>query len=230
MSTSKFNGLSIIHDQEFSDDELLAYARKLSGQKGELKDQILHWEFGPIMTMKFDPETPNYLFSTENVPLHWDGAFYREPSSLLFYCTETEGTGGETLFLNTELLWNSLSKDEQEECKKITLVYSTQKKAHYGGEIIVPLVQTHPVTGATIMRMAEEVETKLNPVTLKILGTDKAEGFYKRMKEKLADPQFLYIHQWKKGDLVVCDNFTYLHGRRSLGKNLARSFKRVQIL
>ncbi len=230
MSTTQFNGLTIEHDKNFSDDDLLLYARSLSRQKGEIKDQILHWEFGSIMNMKFDPEAPNYLFSAEEVPLHWDGAFYREPALLLFYCTETQGNGGETFFLNTELLWDSLTKSEKSECQKITLKYSTEKRAHYGGEITIPLVQQNPLTGTTILRMAEKVETKLNPVTLEIFGSDNAEDFYERMKAKLNDPRFLYVHSWQKGDLVICDNFTYLHGRKALRGNLNRSFKRIQIL
>lgn len=230
MLTTKFSGLNIEHGKNFSDDELLTYARSLSRQKGELKEQILHWEFGPIMNMKYDAQAPNYLFSAEAVPLHWDGAFYREPKQLLFYCVDSEGSGGETLFLNTELLWESLTKREQDECRKITLKYSTEKKAHYGGEITIPLVQKNPLTGATILRLAEKVETKLNPVTLEIHGTEDAEGFYERMKVKLNDPDFLYIHEWKKGDLIVCDNFTFLHGRKALRDNLNRTFKRIQIL
>lgn len=230
MSTSRLSGIRIERENFFTDEELLSFAEKLSDKSGDLKEKILHWDFGPIMDMKFNPEAPNYLFSSESVPFHWDGAFYREPAHLLFYCTQTSGSGGETLFLNTELLWESLSPHEQDECRKITLNYSTEKKAHYGGEISVPLVQTHPVTGKTILRIAEKVETTLNPVTLKILGTDNAEDFYQRMKEKLYDPRFLYTHEWKKGDVVICDNFTYLHGRKALEGNLSRSFKRIQIL
>ena len=80
------------------------------------------------------------------------------------------------------------------------------------------------------MRMAEKVATKLNPVTLEILGTSDGDDFYHRMKEKLNNPAFRFIHQWQKGDLVVCDNFTYLHGRKALKNNLTRSFKRIQIM
>lgn len=230
MSTSKLSGLRILRNQDFNNDELLSFARNLSTVQGDLKEQILHWDFGPIMEMKFNPEAPNYLFSSEKVPLHWDGAFYKEPRYLLFYCTQTEGAGGETLFLNTELLWNSLKEEEKNECSHITLKYFTEKKAHYGGEINVPLVQKHPETGASIMRIAEKVETTLNPVTLEISGTPDAEGFYKKMEERLKSEEFLYTHQWQKGDIVICDNFTYLHGRNELQGNLSRSFKRIQIL
>ncbi len=215
-----------------TDADLLAIAASISNREGELKDKILHWDFGPIMNMQFDEKASNYLFSSEVVPFHWDGAFYKVPQYLLFYCVESKGLGGETLFTNTELLWNDLSEAEKNECKSVKLRYSTEKKAHYGGEIHLSLVQTHPETGKTILRMAEKVETALNPVALSIESEQvkNTDEFYKEMCRKLYDPKYLYEHQWKKGDLLICDNFTYLHGRRALKNNLLRSFKRIQIL
>src|SRR5690606_866900 len=160
---------------------------------------------------------------------HWDGAFFREPRQLLFFCTESEGEGGETLFVNTEKIWEEMSSEEKKICLNVRLTYRTRKLAHYGGEIDVPMVQTHPVSGKTILRMAERVETKLNPVDLEIHGVGQPEEFYQHMVKKLYDPRYLYQHRWEKGDLLVCDNFTYLHGRRKLGANRKRTFKRIQI-
>lgn len=215
--------MHILKSQTFNDESLLSFAKSFGSE-------LLHWDFGPIMEMKFDREAKNYLFSDESVPLHWDGAFFKEPSKLLFFCTESEGEGGETVFVNTEKIWEDLSNDEKEMCREIRMIYKTEKLAHYGGLIDVPLIQVHPVTGKTIMRMAEKVETKLNPVELRILGTRDEEGFYQFMLSKLYDPKYQYVHQWEKGDVVVADNFTYLHGRKCLGKNKKRTFKRIQIL
>lgn len=220
----------ILKSRQFSDEALLEYAAELSSQSGTLKEKLLHWEFGPLMTMAYDLEAKNYLFSDEAVPFHWDGAFYQEPRLLLFYCTDSEGEGGETLFVNTTKIWEDLSADEKEICSHVRLVYRTRKLAHYGGEIDVPLVQKHPVTGEVILRMAERVETALNPVGLEIKGIEDAESFYQEMVGKLYRPEYLYAHRWEKGDLVICDNYTYLHGRKILGLNKKRTFKRIQIL
>lgn len=221
--------MHIMKSQVFNDSELLELAESMSVKEGDLKEKILHWDFGPIMEMKYDVNAKNYLFSQEEVPLHWDGAFHTEPSKLLFYCTQSEGKGGETVFVNTEEIWKDLSKDEQEKLLKIRLIYKTAKLAHYGGLIDVPLVQKHPRSGNVILRMAERVETNLNPVELRILGTNNEEEFYHYIVKKLYDPRYQYVHEWEKGDLVICDNFTYLHGRKHLGQNKKRTFKRIQI-
>ncbi len=212
------DGWSLAKRVCFHDDELLALARSYG--------PLLHWNFGPVMTMKYQKDAANYLFSDEVVPFHWDGAFYKEPKLLLFYCLESEGEGGETTFSDTTKLWNSLTEVEKEECRNVTLTYTTEKKAHYGGTIRVPLVQTHPVTGDVILRLAEKVETEKNPVTLTIEGG--SEGFYDRMVRKLYEN--MIAHKWEKGDLLIVDNFRYLHGRRALKSNMNRCFKRIQIL
>lgn len=230
MSTLKSSNLKVLREQRFTDAELLGYAASLSDKGGPLTERLLHWEFGPLMTMRFSSDASNYLFSDEAVPFHWDGAFHREPRQLLFYCTDSEGAGGETLFTNTELLWESLTESHRAQCAQVTITYETEKKAHYGGSITVPLVQRHPVTGHPILRAAEEVETTLNPVKLSINGVSDPAGFFQELRNLLYDSRFLVEHQWRTGDLVVCDNFTYLHGRRPLGTNLTRSFKRIQIL
>lgn len=220
----------ILKSQHFSDDQLVHFASTLSKKEGNLEDKLLHWDFGPLMTMTYSSDAKNYLFSDESVPFHWDGAFFKEPQLLLFYCTESDGTGGETLFCNTERVWKSLTPEEKNHFENIRLRYRTDKIAHYGGEIEVPLVQSHPFSGRTILRMAEKVTSKLNPVSLEITGTPEPEHFYQSLVGKLYQPDFTYTHTWEKGDLVIIDNFTYLHGRKALNRNLKRSFKRIQIL
>ncbi len=212
------DGRSLLKGVCLHEDELIKEASALG--------PLLHWDFGPVMTMKYQKDAANYLFSNEAVPFHWDGAFYKEPRLLLFYCLESEGIGGETIFSDTTKLWNSLTDAEKEECRNVTLTYTTEKKAHYGGTIRVPLVQTHPVTGEVILRLAERVETEKNPVTLSLEGA--SEDFYDRMVKKLY--QNMILHTWEKGDLLIVDNFRYLHGRRALKSNMNRCFKRIQIL
>lgn len=215
-----------------SDEDLLAFSSQLSSNEGEITDKLLHWDFGPIMRMGYQKEAKNYLFSNESVPFHWDGAFYREPQKLVFFCEDSSGSGGETLFCNTNLIWNDLSADEKQSYEQIQLSYQTEKKAHYGGTITVNMKQEHPVSKEVILRYAEEVETKLNPVSLQILGLGKenTDEFKAKMKQKLYSPKYTYTHLWNPNDLVIADNFYLVHGRESLKNNTQRKFKRIQVL
>lgn len=221
----------ILTSQTLSEEELIKLALKRNSQvEKNIKERLLHWDFGPVMNLTHDSKAKNYLFSSERVPLHWDGAFYQEPRELLFYCTSSDGAGGETFFVDTNKVWEILPQSLKRACESVELLYRTKKLAHYGGEFKTSVVKKHPRSGLPIIRLAERVETELNPVELEIKGIQDSEEFYQEMKRYLYDERAIYYHQWTAGDLLLVDNFTYLHGRNELGPNLKRSFKRVQIL
>ncbi len=199
----------------------------LSYPQGEL----LHWESGPVMEMTPASEAKNYLFSREAVPLHWDGAFHRVPSFLVFHCLEAPArdAGGETRFTNTALVWESASKADREVWAKARLTYTTEKVAHYGGSLTVDLVQRHPKSGVPVLRFAEPVETKLNPVTVSCEGGHSAD-LLGDLAHRFYDPKASYLHQWEPGDYLIADNHTLVHGRNAFTRETPRHLRRVQIL
>jgi alpha-ketoglutarate-dependent taurine dioxygenase len=230
---SRIYPLIIVKNFQHSEDSaLLNFARQLSTKTGEIQNQVLHWEFGPIMRMGYQMNAKNYLFSQERVPFHWDGAFYQEPQWLLFFCECSGGVGGETLFTNTESIWLEATPERKKIFASIRLTYETEKKAHYGGKITVNMMQTHPLKKTTILRFAESVETTLNPVSLKIESREflDTDSFVKKMQQDIYSTTHCYQHLWESGDLVLADNYSLIHGRNELGENLQRKFKRIQIL
>lgn len=209
-----------------TDEELLNLAEGLSEEVGDRKKRLLHWEFGPVMKMKLKPRAQNYLFSAQAVPFHWDGAFFKEPQFLLFYCDESQGSGGETTFYKTNAIYQSLSHSDKKLAQNIEIIYETEKVAHYGGKIQIPLVQKHPLTGEHILRLAQSVSSSLNPVQRTILSDPT--NLVEKLEKILLKNEI--VHQWKKGDLVIVDNFSMVHGRKALRANKNRSFRRIQIL
>lgn len=192
--------------------------------------ELLHWESGPVMEMTPCAEAKNYLFSREEVPLHWDGAFFRVPSFLVFHCLQAPdaSAGGETVFTDTRRVWDEASRTERERWAGTRLKYTTEKVAHYGGSITVDLVQRHPKSGAPILRFAEPVTTKLNPVTVEVEGgnADLLGNLARRFHERTVH----YAHRWEDGDYLVADNHALVHGRNAFAKESPRHLRRVQIL
>lgn len=205
----------------FSQGELLSFA-------ADRAEELVHWSFGPLMDLKVDEQTENYLFSAEAVPFHWDGAFHVEPRVLVFQCLRAPvaGAGGETLFCDTETLL--LETPEKALWQEITLTYETEKKAHYGGKFSGPMVRRHPTKGTPILRYAEPVTSKLNPVSLTVEGAELG-SLVRQMEKHLYDPRFTYGHEWRDGDLLLADNFSLLHGRRAFTQASPRHLRRVQI-
>ncbi|MGZ3650514.1 MAG: TauD/TfdA family dioxygenase [Bdellovibrionota bacterium] len=193
---------------------------------------LLQWNFGPVMEMKVDPQAQNYLFSREEVPVHWDGAFHLEPRVLVFHCVNAPNPdmGGETTFVDSESLWNDAPSVTKAQWKKLELSYETEKKAHYGGRITVPMVQHHPDKPVTILRYAEPVGSELNPVLMDVAGLKgPKESFLTEMHELIYSEKYLYEHAWQENDLLLADNFSLLHGRRAFSTDSPRHLRRVQI-
>lgn len=197
--------------------------------------RLLSWDFGPVMEMKVEEEAKNYLFTSGDVPLHWDGAFYQEPRFLLFNCLQAPafGTGGETLFVNTEMVWQNSDEALKQKWRYYTLTYQTEKLAHYGGAITRPMVNNHPDTGNVILRFAEPVgEDYLNPVQVRVQGKSDNEStaILQEISCLMRQPRFIYQHQWLPGDVLIADNFSLLHGRNAFHQHSARHLRRIQIL
>lgn len=211
-------------------DQLLAYCR--SAASGP-QDPLLHWGFGPLMDLKVDEASPNYLFSREAVPFHWDGVFFQVPHVLVFQCLEApaEGAGGETLFCRADKLYQSIPESMRARWANAAITYTTAKVAHYGGEVTIPLFGTHPIKGTPVVRFAEAVHTEKNPVTTRVSGVDarEAEELTAYLTRQIYAAEYCHVHRWRPGDLVLADNHSLLHGRRGFDKAAARHIRRVQI-
>lgn len=196
---------------------------------------LLPWDFGVVMEMYAHKEPQNYLFTCGPVPFHWDGAFHKEPRYLLFHCVKAPlaNCGGETLFTNTSFIWAKASAKEQLNWRNKIIKYKTEKLAHYGGEINVPLVQRHPDTHETILRFGEPVpENRLNPVAIEIdgLNEQKKVRWLKKFVPRLYSESYCYQHTWKNNDVVLADNFSLLHARFAFKQFSPRFLQRIQIL
>lgn len=209
--------------------EFLKFARDEFGHS--IGRKTLNWESGPLMEVKEDANKKNYLFSREKVPFHWDGAFLRTPRYLVFYCAQAPAytAGGRTYFTNTQRIVRDASEEEKKLWSQISLTYSTEKLAHYGGEFTEKLLQDEPELGEEpILRFAEPVQTRLNPVTVTIHGGD--ESFIKNLSQKIYEDRYCYKHVWETHDLLLADNFSLIHAREAFEKDSSRTLLRVQLI
>lgn len=209
-----------------SDESMLDFCRQLGS--------ILEWEFGAVNELQVRDSARNYLYTSREVPFHWDGAFLgRIPHYIFFHCqiAPPVGSGGETTFCDTVQLLERIAPEERRRWEEVRITYQTDKVVHYGGSFESPMLASHPVTGETVLRFAEPVHD-LNPVRLTIDGVPAEEqpAFLARIHEQLNDPAVCYAHAWRQGDIVLADNHALLHGRRAFSLPAARHLRRVNIL
>lgn len=208
------------------DDTLVKFCERLG--------DLMRWDFGVINELRVRADAQNYLYTNRAVPFHCDGAFAGTiPHYIFFHCQlapHPEG-GGETLFCDTTRAVQRVSADELETWRGITVTYSTEKLAHYGGTFSSPIVARHAKSHETILRFAEPVED-VNPVRLQFdgLSGEDADSLLRRLHALLRDEGTCYKHTWRDNDVVIADNHYLLHGRNAFRQPTARHLRRINIL
>jgi len=143
------------------------------------------------------------------------------PKFTTLYGVEVPDSGGGTSICNMNAAYEGLPKDLKEQITPLktlnTLMSSTRLQT--GNPDIVqtlknskappmeqPLVRTHPERGTKAIYFHKgKVET--------VTGMDpyESQDFLAEILEASLKPEFIYVHEWKQGDLLLIDNRTAMH-------------------
>lgn len=211
------------------DDEFIAFAQRFG--------PLLKWDFGEIFNLEIRKDPANHLFRAGRVEMHWDGAYLQEvPRYSLFQCIESsEPEGGETIFTDTTRLLERIPGQELEYLRKLRITYRTDKKAHYSGNVTVPIISQDKYSGAMVVRFIEpfnEDNMDINPVDVIVndMPENEQKEFLMSLTNRLYSDDVMYRHAWHTGDFLIYDNNILLHGRGRLQGNLRRKLKRIHIM
>jgi len=167
---------------------------------------------------------------------HTDQCYVERPAAAsMLYAIEVPRTGGNTLFANAYLAYETLPADIKRRIdgRKAVNAYDYDNAATFRGTRIRdgvphythPVVRTHPATG----RKALYVNRLM---TLAIEGLPEAESA--ELLDLLFDHQeqrrFVYEHIWRVGDILMWDNRCTLHARTDFSPAERRLMRRITIL
>jgi taurine dioxygenase len=110
------------------------------------------------------------------------------------------GAGGDTMFANCTAAYNALSEPVKEFLDPLVAVHRNPRNAETPEERH-PVVITHPDTGELCLYVNPMFTTRIEGLTA--LERDAILGFLYAHQEQ---PQFVYRHRWREGDLVIWDN------------------------
>jgi taurine dioxygenase len=157
--------------------------------------------------------------STGNYFWHTDKSYHDRPSlATLLHAVELPPDGGDTLFCNTYKAYESLPEDRKHQLAGMNAIHSweasrrntgnapaTEQQIRERPPVSHPVVRTHPDTGRKLLYIGSH--------TSHIEGMPEPEGkaLLDELLEHAAQPQHIYRHQWRKGDLCMWDNRCLLH-------------------
>ena len=212
----------VFRDQDLDKEAQLAFTR----QFGEIEDHVARHSAGDryglvhtVTNIGADGLPTMKLQQVGNYHWHTDKSYHAVPSLMtLLHAKELPRAGGDTQFANMAMAYAALPKETKQRIAPLRAVHSWAASRRRAGapppsEIEMrerppvdhPLVRTHPETGAKTLYIGNHASH--------IQGMPEAEGeaLLLELLQHATQPQFVYTHHWRPGDLVMWDNRCLLH-------------------
>jgi taurine dioxygenase len=156
----------------------------------------------------------------------------RPAKATILYAMEVPREGGDTLFANAYLAYETLPDNIRQkiEGRRALNAYekdSTMRSAGYenGAFCWHPIVRTHPVTGRKALYV-----NRLMTREIEGLPKEESDAILDYLFEHQEQDKFVYGHKWKPGDVLMWDNRCSLHARTDFSAGERRLMRRVTIL
>lgn len=216
----------VFRDQQITPAQQIAFSRRF----GPLQIHVLHQ-----FQLPGHPEVlvvSNVVENGKPIGLGDAGHFwhsdlsYKEKPSLgsLLHARELPAEGGDTLFANMHLAWDTLPAalrravdGLQAEHTYLARYAELQQRSPWRPNlspeqiaqvkpVLQPVVRTHPETGRKAIFVSEHFTTRIVG-----LPEDESRDLLDQLFAHSVKPAHLYRHQWQPHDLVFWDNRSLLH-------------------
>ncbi|MFV0673225.1 TauD/TfdA dioxygenase family protein [Variovorax sp. tm] len=235
----------VFRNQQITPQEHIDFSRRF----GPLEIHVLHQ-----FQLKNHPEiliVSNIKENGEPIGLgdagvywHSDISYKPKPSlGSLLHAQELPSEGGDTLFADQHLAWESLSPELQQRILPLKAEHSylakyeelraknpwrpklSQAQIDQVAPAVQPVVRTHPETGRKALFVSEHFTTR-------IVGLPQAESdaLLAELFAHSVKPEFVYRHKWDPHDLVFWDNRSLMHLAAGTPDHLRRRLNRTTIV
>ena len=154
-----------------------------------------------------------------NYHWHTDKPYHPAPPLLtMLHAIELPPVGGDTEFANMALAYDALPPETRRRIAGLRVVFSPAFD-NTRPAVDHPLVRTHPDTGAKALYLGNH--------STHIIGMPEREGaaLLAELLQHATQRQFVYVHRWRIGDLVMWDNRCLLH--RAVANYEVEKYRRV---
>lgn len=217
----------VIRDQDLSPEQLIAFSRLFGDLEPHTDFEHLLPGHDAIMAVgNVDiGEGRHAFFHNAKEEWHTDLVQTRTPNSAtVLYAIESPPEGAETRFADARRAFDALPDAERARLSRLTCVYDiktyddemrrqdprrpalSEEKIRLNPPVSHPLVRTHPVTGVKSLYFAPEIISHVDGMT-----RAETKTLVYKLLAHLTEPEFVYEHRWRDGDVVIWDNRCTLH-------------------
>lgn len=218
-------GLLVLRDQELEPEDQIAFSRRF-GELDPLKGQTVepyllpgHPEIYRVSNKVKDGQK----LGRQRAGTYWhsdNSHKERAAKASLLYGIEIPDYGGDTQFAAMTRAWDELSPTYRDMIDGLRCVHDFEKaksgsfknetvtESHLNATPAIshPLVRTHPETGRKCLFLNAGVVTHIEGMSV-----EESQPILDYLYRHCTRPEFVYRHQWRKGDLLVWDNRSTMH-------------------
>ena len=166
---------------------------------------------------------------------HHDKCYAAEPDwGTMLYAMEVTRVGGHTLFANMYDAWETLPDDLKAKIdgRKVLQIYKylpTERVDLTDGidkydHQWQPIVITHPKTGRRALYVNELMSALIDGY-----DEDESRDIIEALNEHVKSSDIVYDHKWRRGDLMMWDNWCTIHARTDFPRDQTRMLRRYTI-
>jgi taurine dioxygenase len=154
--------------------------------------------------------------------VHWhtDGSWaHRTGQATLLYAVEVPAAGGETRFASMYDAYDALDDGTKRRLAPLRAVHNLDfsRTRRHGEDLMTeeqkkarppvdhPIVRTHPETGRKCIFLGDHAWY------IQDMPFEEGRQLIEDLNAAIIDPERVYTHRWRRGDLVVWDNRCMLH-------------------
>jgi taurine dioxygenase len=234
----------VFRDQRITPQQQIDFSRRF----GPLQIHVLH-QFQladhPRVLIVSNIKENGQPIGLGDAGLYWHSDLsYKERPSLgsLLHAQELPSEGGDTLFANMHLAWETLSpalkravEGRRAEHSYLARYAELQRRSPWRPNLSAeqvaevkpvahPIVRTHPETGRKALFVSEHFTTRILEV-----GESESRELLDALFAHSVKPEHVYRHRWQPHDMVFWDNRSLMHLAAGCPDHLRRKLYRTTI-
>ena len=162
----------------------------------------------------------------EEVGFHSDLAYLDKPGSIsTLYAVEVPDAGGDTSWCGASAAAEQLATETKRRLIGERAVHQhVSEELNPASPVTHPVLCKHPVTGRPVLFV-----TPLFTRSIEGMDATESDALLRELTSHLRQPEFIWTHHWRPGDLVVWDNRASMHSRAAFAGDTRRLMKRTQV-
>jgi len=234
----------VFRDQRITPSQQIAFSRRF----GPLQIHVLHQ-----FQLKDHPEVlvvSNIVENGQPIGLgdaghywHSDLSYMAHPSlGSMLHAKELPAVGGDTLFANMHLAWDTLPAPLRQAVAGLRAEHSylakyeeLRRRSPWRPKLSEaqiakvkpvehPIVRTHPETGRQALFVSEHFTTRITS-----LPDDESTDLLTQLFAHSVRPEHVYRHRWQPNDMVFWDNRSVMHLAAGCPEDQRRRLNRTTI-